>query len=40
MQRPGLAQLMTDIKARRVDVIVVYKALDWPARRQQLGFGG
>lgn len=25
MQRPGLAQLMNDIKARRVDVIVVYK---------------
>ncbi|MEQ1717288.1 MAG: recombinase family protein [Hyphomicrobium sp.] len=25
MQRPGLAQLMSDIKARRVDVIVVYK---------------
>lgn len=25
MQRPGLAQLMNDIKAKRVDVIVVYK---------------
>jgi DNA invertase Pin-like site-specific DNA recombinase len=25
MQRPGLGQLMNDIKARRVDVIVVYK---------------